>query len=426
MLQSGSALPDRPQMLAELGLSEGMLEELIGKRLYTAGVQTLAELSTACALPGAVLEPLVAGLRREALVELRQSDGAGFRYLLTDRGRAWAADAIAKSGYVGPAPVPLEQYARVVEAQSVRGLHVRREAMQSAYHDAVLPAEMLEALGPALHSGRAIFLYGPPGSGKTYVGSRLPRLLTDSVLVPYAIAVGTNIIQFFDPVVHRPVEPDADPSRAARLDGQHDPRYVRCRRPAAITGGELTLDMLDLAYDPVEKLYTAPLHLKANNGLYMIDDLGRQRMRPEELLNRWIVPMEEHRDFLTLGGGRHFPVPFDVVLVFSTNLNPLELADQAFLRRLGYKIRFRHLERAEYGEIWRRVCAERGIRCDGRTLRHVLDLHEEQSVSRLPCHPRDLIGLMSDHCCYHDLPLVLTPALADIAWNNYFVDLGTG
>jgi hypothetical protein len=413
----------RPRSVADTGLKETLLVELVGKRLYTVGEQTLRQLSSAVALSGPVLEELLGALRQEAMIELRSSPAAGMRYLLTDKGRAWAAEAMLRSGYVGPAPVPLAVYSQVVEAQSVHGVHVSHATMRAAYTDAVVSDAMLDQLGPAIHSGRPLFLYGPPGSGKTFLAQRLPRLLGDTVLVPHAISVDEQIIQFFDPVVHRPVE-EPERGHEVLIDNGHDPRFIRCQRPSVITGGELTLDMLEVSYDSNSKVYTAPLHLKANNGLYMIDDLGRQRMAPSELLNRWIIPIEERRDFLTLGAGKHFPVPFDVILVFSTNLDPLSLADEAFLRRLGYKIRFRHLEASDYTAILQQVCTERGVCFGPDALDYLLtELHGRQRVPMLPCHPRDLVGLVLDYCRYHDEPAELTPEHLTRAWRSYFVEL---
>nr|MDQ2694286.1 AAA family ATPase [Pseudomonadota bacterium] len=376
------------------------------------------------ALAGPILEELLNFLRAEACVEVRGSNGgSGLRYALTDRGRAAALDALLRGGYVGPAPVPLEDYSRVVQAQSVHHCVITKDILHDAFAGVVVPEALLDQLGPALHSGRAIFVYGPAGTGKTYISRRLALLVGDVVLIPHAIAVGDIVIQFFDPVVHRPVSAD-DAGPGLLLEQGFDPRFIRCYRPAVVTGGELTLDMLELHYDPATRQYQAPIQLKANNGTFMVDDLGRQKAATADLLNRWIVPMEERRDFLSVGAGRHFPVPFDMVLLFSTNINPLDLADEAFLRRIGYKVRFDYLTADAYAAIWRQVCREQHIECRPEVLPYVLDeLHGGQRVPLLPCHPRDLLGLAVDRCRYLGEPPLVGIEAIRWAWRNYFIRL---
>jgi hypothetical protein len=415
-------LAPRPRSLDDTGLSRNFLAELIAKHLYSAGVLTLRQLSDRIALAGPVLEDLILFLRGEAHIEVRAAvDDGGLRYALTDRGRALALDALYKSGYVGRAPVPLAEYTRTVNAQTMHRRVVSQERMESVFANLVLNDGLLEQLGPAMHSGRPIFVYGPAGAGKTYVASRLANLFDDSILVPHAIAVGDTVIQFFDPVYHKRVSETAGPEQMM-FDHGHDPRYLHCYRPMVMTGGELTLDMLELTYDAGTKQYHAPLQLKANNGVCMIDDLGRQRVQPVDLLNRWIVPMEERRDFLALGSGEHFPIPFEVVLIFSTNLDPLELADEAFLRRLGYKIRFDYLGANEFTAIWRQVCEASGLEYDEQL---VVDLIEQHYMTEqrpmLPCHPRDLIGLALDLARYHGKGNVISARELDAAWRSYFV-----
>jgi len=247
-------------------------------------------------------------------------------------------------------------------------------------------------------------------------------LLGDSILIPHAIAVNNNVIQYFDPSYHQPVNQAVAPG-SVRLNQGHDPRYSLCERPVVITGGELTLDMLELQFDGVTRRYRAPLQLLANNGMMVIDDLGRQRVAPIDLFNRWIVPLEEKQDFLALQSGQHIAVPFDVVLAFSTNLNPLELADEAFLRRIGYKIRFETLDSGQYTAIWQQLCQVRGIEYDAKPLKFLLnELYLKEKRPLLPCHPRDLIDLAQDFGRYHDRPGISTEAL-QWAWDSYFVKL---
>jgi predicted ATPase with chaperone activity len=416
-------LAPRPRSLSDTGLSESFTNELVTKHLYSAGVLTLHELSQRIALAGSVLEEVIGFLRQDAYIEVRgASEGSsGLRYALTDRGRALALDSLIKSGYTGPAPVPLKEYDRIVQAQSVHDKVVNQSMMQVKFANVIMQHDLLDQLGPAVHSGRAIFIYGPPGVGKTYICNKLATLFDDDILVPHAISLGDTVIQFFDPVYHHKIEA-SDERGGVMLDTGHDPRFVRCRRPGVMTGGELTLDMLELSYDADSKQYQAPLQLKANNGVFMIDDLGRQRVAPAELLNRWIVPMENRKDFMYLGSGLHFPVPFEVVLIFSTNMNPLELADEAFLRRIGHKVRFETLNENEFEGIWRQVCDENGIEFNKELLDYLFKEHyAKEERPMLPCHPRDLIGLALDMIHYRDETAEITPETLKEARQSYFV-----
>ncbi len=418
-------LAPKPRMISATGLSRTLLEELVAKHLYSAGVLDLRELITRTALAGPVLEEVLVFLRSDAHVEVRgpAEGAAGLRYALTDRGRAFAAESLMRSGYVGPAPVSVEHYARIVRAQSVHHQTVTRDAMQAAFREIVIREELLDQLGMALNSGRAMFVYGRPGTGKTYIGERLARLLGEPVLIPYAVVVDETPVQLFDPLVHHPLPKDRE-TRTAMLDDGFDPRFALCLRPAIVTGGELTLEMLETRYEPNARLHHAPLQLKANNGIYMIDDLGRQRAAPVELFNRWIVPLESRQDHLNLASGKRFPVPFDVVLIFSTNMNPYELADEAFLRRLGHKIHFGPLNPEEYVAIWRQICAEKEVPFDGDVLAYLVEeLHAKNNVPLLACHPRDLLSMAMDESCYHGEPPGLTRERLDNAWKNYFVAL---
>ncbi|MDQ3563688.1 MAG: AAA family ATPase [Pseudomonadota bacterium] len=422
-----TALAPRPRTCVETGLSENLLQELIVKHLHNEGVMELGQLASRCALPGPVLDDIVAALRKQSYVEVRgAADHSGaLRFALTDRGRVFAMEALMRDGYVGPAPVPLAHYAKIIEAQTVHGHQITREAMHKAFATTTIRAEILDQLGAALNSGRATFVYGPAGSGKTYMCQRLARMLGDPVLIPHAIAVGDTAVRLFDPVVHHPVE-----SRPAgpelMLQQGSDPRFVLCRRPAVITGGELTLDMLEIRYDAASRQHHAPLQLKATNGIYLLDDLGRQRVATVDVFNRWIVPLESKQDFLSLASGARFPVPFDLVLVFSTNVDPAKLADEAFLRRIGHKVQFAPLTPEEYTAIWRQVCGDRGIEFDPGLVRYVLDdLYPSAKRPLLACHPRDLLGMALDQARYLG-GAQPTPELLRSAWKSYFVDLKAG
>ena len=420
--QRSIRLAPRPKSVADTGLRFHLLSELVEKHLYDAGVLTLPALSRRSALAGPILDEALAFLRQEGRIEVRGPgpEEPSLRYALTERGRVSAQDALERSGYLGPAPVPLNAYGEVVRRQSVHERLVTRELMRSAFRDVVLDADMLDRLGPALNSGKAIFVYGEAGTGKTYITQRLSRLVSETVLVPHAIAVGDTIIQLFDASVHMPIEAAAP---GMRLDDGYDPRYVLCRRPLVITGGELVPELLEIQLDPVTRLYRAPLQLKATNGMLIIDDLGRQRVPPRAILNRWIVPMEEGRDYLTLPTGQHFTAVFDLILVFSTNLKPSDLADEAFLRRIGYKIQFEALPADRYHEIWKQVCAEHGVEYDAATCQAVIDhLHRPADIPLLPCHPRDLIDMALDHAAYFGACDRVKLEAVEWAWKNYFVE----
>jgi hypothetical protein len=416
-------LAPRPRSLEDTGLERAFVADLVAKHLLEGGSLSLAQLVQRLALSGRILESVLHFMREEARIEIGSSrDLAGaLRYRLTDRGRASALDAMLRGGYVGPAPVPLHVYSKVVRAQTVHGRSITKEEMQAAFEGVVLEEALIDRLGPSLNSGRPIFVYGPAGTGKTYIAHKLKRLFEDRVLIPHAISVNETVISVFDPVVHRAAE-----RQASKLDLQieagHDPRFVSCERPVVVVGGELTGDLLEIQYDAATREYRPPLQLKANNGMFVIDDMGRQKIPPDAIFNRWIVPMEEKRDYLSLGAGRHFSVPFDVVLLFSTNMHPLDLADEAFLRRIGYKIGFDYLTKEQYRRIWQDVCREKGVIYDAETLEFVLtELHEKESVNLLPCHPRDLLGIALDLATYHGAPQRLTKEQLRWAWENYFV-----
>jgi hypothetical protein len=414
-------LAERPRRLEDTGLTTTFLGELTGKHLLAAGTLSLNELVGRLGLPGRLLEDVLHFMRQESRIQVLGAEpgGSGLRYALTDAGRAHATQALSISGYVGPAPVPLDHYVRVVQSQSVHDVSVTADMARAAFHDVVIGDELLDSLGPSLNSGRAIFIYGPAGTGKTYIASRLARVFSGTVLVPHAILVNDTVVAVFDPVMHRSV--NAARRDSLRVDDTIDARYVECARPAVAVGGELSEDMLDIQYDPATREYRAPLQLKANNGVFVIDDMGRQRAEPQAIFNRWIVPLEERRDYLSLGSGRHFSVPFDVVLVFSTNLQPTQLADEAFLRRIGYKIHFPYLEPGQYAQIWRNESHARGVPFQPEMVEYAIEnLHRRHGVPLLPCHPRDLLGLSLDWAAYTGEPRELSRETLTWAWRNYF------
>ena len=414
-------LAPRPKSLADTGLSQPFLADLLSKHLLTAGVLSLNQITKSMCLPARLLEDILHFMRQEARVEVLPVDieTGALRYGLTDRGRALAANAFAIGGYAGPAPVPLSEYVELVKSQTVHDHNVTGHDVRQAFSDMVVSDDLLDRIGPSLNSGRAIFIYGPAGTGKTYLTSRMARVFSSSVLIPHAISINETVVSIFDPVIHKAITRETRSSLT--IEDNVDERYVLCERPAIVVGGELTEDMLEIQFDPNNREYRAPLQLKANNGLFIIDDMGRQRVAPQTVFNRWILPLEEKRDYLSLGSGRHFSVPFDLVLVFSTNMKPADLADEAFLRRIGYKIRFPHLEPHQYEEIWRDQCLENGIPFDPSVVDYVINgLHKQHRVPLLPCHPRDLLGLSMDRAIYTNQPREVTVEVLDWAWENYF------
>ena len=417
-------LAPQPRTILETGLADNFLGDLVCKHLYDAGVLDMVQLVARLALTGAVMEEILTFLRKDRRVEvLGQAGGQAMRYGLTERGRNSARDALARSGYIGAAPYPVSAYRSLLKLQTIHHGRISAHDMHHCFGSMVLAQSMLDQLGVALNSGRAIMIYGPAGTGKTYVSSRLIRLFAEAIWVPHAIAINESVIEIFDPQVHRRLGDD-EHQNVLMLNEGIDRRLLCCERPIVITGGELTMEQLDVRYDPYTRQYQAPLQLKASNGLLIIDDLGRQRMTPGELLNRWIVPMEERRDFLNLGGGRHCELPFDLILVFSTNLNPLELADEAFLRRIGYKLQFGYLKPGEYERIWIQETQRLGIPYDPALLSFVLrELYGAENMPLVPCHPRDLLNMACDRQRYQEGAGPLTTQELEWAWHNYFVQL---
>lgn len=412
----------RPTALAETGLSLTFLADLLAKHLATAGVLATSQLMERLALSGPILGPILNFLRTEGRVEVRSRLGhdAELRYGLTEKGSVEAAAALGRSGYVGPAPVPLADYVAVVGKQSVHARAVTREAVHRVFDGIVVSHELLDCLGPALNSHRAILMYGLAGTGKTFIARRSAGALQGLVLVPHAIAVGDAVVEVFDPICHKRV-PLLDSPDPTRLEEGYDPRYVPCERPVVFTGGELSADMLEVQCDAVTRTFSAPIQLKANNGFLLIDDLGRQRVDPVVLFNRWIVPMDSRRDSLTAGNGQHFEVPFDLMLVLSTNLQPADIADEAFLRRLGYKIEFKPIAAQEYRRIWQQVCSERRLKFDPRLVDFAInELHGTDGTPLLPCQPRDLLGMALDRIAYLGGGELDETALR-WAWDNYFL-----
>lgn len=416
----------RPTTLEATGLALTFIAELLGKHLATSGVLTTGQLIERLALAGPVIDQVLQFMRAEGRVEVRSRLGqeGELRYGLTDLGRKEATEALLRGGYVGPTPVPLDEYVALVEKQSVHGQVITRTRVLETFRGFVIDEDLRDRLGPALNSRRAMFLYGHAGTGKTYTARRMARALKGLVLVPHAISVNESVIEIFDPLCHHPAELPGTPS-PTRLEEGFDPRYIACERPIVLTGGELAADMLEVQCDAATRTYSAPIQMKANNGFLLIDDLGRQRVPPAVLFNRWIVPLDTGHDSLTTGKGHHFTVPFDLVLVFSTNLRPQDIADEAFLRRLGYKIEFKPIPAPLYTQIWKDVCAERQVVFDPKLVEFVIrDLHGKTTIPMLPCHPRDLLGMALDRVAYMGAGALDENAVR-WAWESYFLHKGT-
>lgn len=421
-----SRMPTQPLNIGDTGLSIQFLVELLVKMLFVRGQMRLVDLIAVSRLPLAVIEPVLIFIRTERMCEVVRSSGAetATSYNLTELGRQRAEDFLQKSHYVGPAPVSLSAYVEQVHSQSVANMGVTREQLTATFKDLVVKDELLKQFGAAMNSGRAIFVYGPSGSGKTFIAEHLAGLLSGDVAIPHAILVDNEVIQVFDPLIHHPVlEAPTGVPPGLELDRRRssDGRWIMCHRPVVKTGGELTLAMLDLDFDENGRFYQAPPQVRANNGLLIIDDLGRQLVPAIEIMNRWIVPLDRHVDYLALHTGKKFMLPFDVIVVFSTNMAPSKLADEAFLRRLGYKIYVGAASEAQYREIAEQVCAEMGIPFSEEGFNYLLHAHHYKENKPLyACIPRDILEQIRDIARYEGVPAEMTKGLLDWAWGNYF------
>ncbi|HEY1089033.1 MAG TPA: ATPase [Archangium sp.] len=413
--------PPQPRSLQEAGLSQTMGEELVLKALFFAGELRGADISHRVKLPQIIVDEIIEGLRKQKFVDLKGGAGIGVGkssmiYTLTTFATDVLKQILERNRYNGPAPVRLEDWFEAVAAQTVRGMRITKDRMKEKFGNAlVVKDSVFDGLGPAMNSGKAIFFYGPPGNGKTALCQALVNCYEGDIWVPHALLVDDFIIRVYDQNLHVPLP--EDPNSPA-----NDQRWVRCRRPLVVVGGELSLETLDLVYSPDVKFYEAPFQLKATNGMLLIDDFGRQRISPKDLLNRWIVPLESEIDFLTLHTGKKLQIPFDVFVAFSTNLDPGDLVDDAFLRRVRYKLAVQPPDEQQFHDIWAVVCNKMKVAYDGDAIEWLVDNHY-RPIRRpfAACQPRDLLGQVIDIAHYRGEAPQLTAELLDAAAKNYFV-----
>jgi predicted ATPase with chaperone activity len=375
-----------------------------------------------------VVEKVIDFLANEKLADMRGGKGFGrasVDFVLTEKGREYARDALERNTYVGPVPVPIEQYNALITNQTEENPVVSREDLRLGLSHLTVPQALTEKLGPAVNSSRSLFLYGPPGNGKTSLAEAISRLFGGEVFVPHCLEIDGHIVKVYDALTHSPVSLEIGRDSAGRRQTfEMDNRWMLCRRPAVVVGGELTLETLDLIYSETARFYEAPFQVKANGGMLLIDDFGRQKVHPTDLLNRWIVPLEKRIDFLTLHTGKKFEIPFDQLIVFSTNLDPKELVDEAFLRRIKYKIEVGNPDEAAYRDIFKKVCEAAGIPYVEQAVTYLIQhYYQPRKMELRACHPRDLVQLIKDSARYRQIPPALSKELLDQAVQVFLVDL---
>ena len=419
--------PPAPKSLADTGISVVMLRDILLKTMFRMNLEQVSDISRVIALPIPVTQELIDLARSQKLVEatgtLHANSGNEMGYQLADAGKARALDALAQSEYYGAVPVPLAVYRDQVKRQSIRNIALTRDQLTRAMGHLILPPSLIDNLGPAVSSGRSILMYGPPGNGKSSISNGIRDALGDKIYVPRAIEYSGQVISVYDPIVHSKAEEQVDDiTSIRRSSNRFDTRYVLCERPTVITGGELNLSMLDLAYNPTARTYQASLQLKATGGVFIIDDLGRQAEPPQSIVNRWIVPLEMNYDILALQSGEKFVVPFDTLVIFSTNFHPNEIFDGAALRRIFFKIKIDGPDQENFLKIFAMVARKRKMPLNEPTLLHLLKV-KYPTINNVYANyqPIYLIDQMIAICEFEGLPYQMTPDLIDRAWANMFV-----
>jgi hypothetical protein len=423
-------VPRVPTRWEDLGLELPFIFELALRCIYSRGQITGGELANAMAVPFAVVNPVFQAMRKQSLIDIVAQRGnsgdASFVYAIKPpKGEDALGDALAKTSYVGPAPVPFADYVESVMAQTIKRLVVTRRSIRRAFEDLIITDESFNEIGPAINSAQSIFFFGYPGNGKTSVAERITRLMGDSIYVPHAVEANGQIIKVFDPIQHTVIQ-DEDrqdmTETVVRRGTQYDQRFIKVKRPTIVVGGELTMPMLDLKYNTTGKYYEAPLQMKANGGIFMIDDFGRQQVRAMDLLNRWIVPLEKKYDYLNTITGTKVEVPFDQLLIFSTNLDPHQLADEAFLRRIKFKIEIRDPDEAQYRKIWELVCKGKRVEFDARGVDYLIQKwYKPTNRPFRMCQPRDILDQMMSIAKYNMERVNFAPDLIDAACATYFI-----
>ena len=411
--------PAPPRSLEETGLNVSLIEGLVCKHLALVGTNSGRAIAKCVCIPFGVLEGLFQALRnRQLIIHTGSAPVNDYYYSLTEQGREFAQAALAACAYVGPAPVTLTDYVLSVDAQTIRAEAPKRHQLEKAFADISVDANLFEALGPAVNSGAGLFLYGAPGNGKSTLAQRITMCFGQQIWVPHTVIEDGQLIKLYDAAYHQEVESE----RAGLIQStDHDQRWVRIRRPTVVVGGELTMDNLEIRHDPNSNVSEAPLQMKSNCGCLLIDDFGRQRIEPAELLNRWIVPLENRVDYLTLSTGKKIQVPFEQLIIFSTNLEPSDLVDEAFLRRIPYKIEIGDPSEDEFHRLFQLYCTSFRCEYSGEVVEYLLATHyRPQGRAMRRCHPRDLLGQIRNYCAYNDLPLEMHPDHFDRVVRSYF------
>lgn len=415
-----NSVPLPPDTLAGTGLTLTFIMELILKHSLALREFSIPEMADRVKLCNSLVDEAIETLRQDRLIQVRETGRLSrmtYRFILTETGKQAAVDLFEISRYAGPAPVPIDEYRNMVEMQTIKNILVDNEAVRKAFSNMVLEDNLLAQLGPAVSSGKAIFLHGPPGNGKTSIAEAIGKVLPGEIHVPYSVMAEGEIITVYDRASHQAIEPD-------NVHGPVDRRWVLVKRPVVMVGGEMTLKGLDLAFNPISKFYEAPLQMKANNGLFIVDDFGRQQIDPQNLLNRWIVPLERRTDFLTFQSGMKIEIPFDQLVIFSTNLEPRDLVDEAFLRRIRYKIKIDHPELGNYRKIFKRVCMHNAITFSEEAFDFLVELYSaENNAPFSSCHCRDIIDNIIDRAHYNGTKPELTKKTLADSWKSYFVKL---